>query len=70
MEVQVTRTKLPLPSIEDPSREVYHIVYQAGALPPHSIFIPVKDWSKAEEAKRIKEDVDKRVKEKPEIITI
>lgn len=70
LEVQVKRTELLVPSIEDPERKVVQIQYQAGELPPHFLYIPKKEWTREKEAELIKADIKKRIETPPEIITI
>lgn len=68
--VTVKRTKLLVPTIDDPERKVYMIEYRSGELPPKFLYIPVKEWSKELEAKLIKEDIEKRLKAPEETIEI
>ncbi|MBA7571407.1 hypothetical protein ES708_13170 [subsurface metagenome] len=68
--VTVKRTEMLVPTIDDPERKVYMIEYRSGELPPKFLYIPVKVWTKEEEAKLIKEDIEKRLKAPEEIIEI
>ena len=69
-QVTVKRTKMLVPTIDDPEREVYMIEYRSGELPPRFLYIPVKEWTKEEEAKLIKADIEKRLKAPEETIEI
>jgi len=46
------------------------VTYQALDLPPVTIHIPEAEWSPEEEAKRIREDIERRLKAKPEVIKV
>jgi len=70
MEVTVKRTLLPVPSLDDPDKKIYHIMYQAGELPPHFIYIPEKEWTAEKETAAIKADIKKRMETPPEVITV
>lgn len=69
-EVRVRRTKLKVPTIDDPEREVYQVEYRSGELPPRFLFIPLKEWTEEEEKKRIKADMEARAAVKEETLTI
>ncbi len=68
--VQVKRTELLAPDLADPKRVIVQIEYQIGELPPRTIFIPKKDWTKEKEAAAIKADLDKRLAPPGETISI
>jgi len=44
--------------------------YVAAGLPPATISIPKKEWSKEREKKDIREDIERRLAEKPEVIRV
>ena len=69
-EVRVKRTLLPTPTVDDPDRKIYQIMYQAGELPPHFVYIPEKEYTPEKEAKIIKADIEKRLETTEETITI
>lgn len=69
-QVTVRRMELPAPDLEDPERKIVQVQYQVGELPPRFLYINKKDWSKEEEAKRIKEDIEKRLQPPGETITV
>jgi len=46
------------------------VTYQALDLPPATINIPEAEWSPEEEAKLIREDIERRLKAKPEVIKV
>ena len=68
--VTVKRTLMQVPTIDNPERKIYMIEYRSGELPPRFLYIPEKDWTKEEEAKLIKADIEKRLKAPEEIIEI
>lgn len=69
-EVEVTRTLLPSPTVDDPEREVYQIQYRAGMLPPHFVYIPKKEWTEKKEKEAIQADMKKMMETKRTTITI
>ena len=69
-DVEVKRNLLPSPVPEDPARKVYQVLYWASGMLPKTIYIPEKEWSKDEETKRIKADIQARIESKPERISI
>jgi len=71
IEVEIlSRTEVTtFPKLRQPLVQ-YVITYAAAGLPPATIWIPKAEWSKEEEAKRIREDIEKRLKVKPEIIKV
>lgn len=69
-QVQVTRTLLPAPTIDDPGRMVYQIEYQVGTLPPHFIYCEKSKWTEKEEKRLIQEDLKKRLETKRTIVTL
>lgn len=69
-QVTIRRTEMLVPTIDDPERKIYMIEYRSGELPPRFLYIPVKAWTKEEEAKLIKADIEKRLKTPEEIIEI
>jgi len=69
-EVQVRRTLLPSPTIDDPERKVYQIEYRVGELPPRFLVIPEKEWSPEKEKEMIRADMRQRIQPPGEIITI
>jgi len=70
LSVKVNRTKLPAPDLTDPDRKIIQVQYNVGDLPARFIYITEKEWSKEEEAKRIKADMDKRLTSPGENIII
>lgn len=69
-EVKVKRTLLPTPTPDEPDRKIYQIIYQAGELPPHFVYMPEKEWTKEKEAKLIQSDIKKRLQTTEERITL
>lgn len=69
-DVKVTRTKVKVPTVDDPEREVYQIMYRSGELPPRFVFIPVKDYTEELEKEKIKADLEKRQASKEETLTL
>lgn len=69
-DVEITRTLLPSPTIEDPERRVYRIQYRAGELPPAFVFILEKEWTKEKEAQLIRADIELRLKHRRPVIRI
>ncbi len=68
--VIVKRTLLPAPDLADPGRKIYQVMYQAGELPPHFIYIPEKEFTKEKEATMIKADMAKAMSATPETLTL
>lgn len=69
-EVEVTRTILPAPTIDNPERKVYQIQYRVGLLPPHFIYIEEKAWTEKVEKEAIQADIKKMLETKTTRITI
>lgn len=69
-QVAVKRTKMLIPTIDDPERQVYMIEYRRGELPPKFLYLPVKEWTKEKEIELIKADIEKRLKTPEELIEI
>jgi hypothetical protein len=69
-QVQVTRTLLPAPTIDDPGRMVYQIQYQIGTLPPHFVYCEKSKYTEKEEKRLIQEDIKKILGTKQTIITL
>lgn len=69
-EVEITRTLLPSPTMDDPERRVYRIQYRAGELPPAFVFIAEKEWTKEKEAELISKDIDLRLRHRRPVISI
>jgi len=46
--------------------ETRAVTYVAAGLPPWTLFIPKEEWSLEEEKKRIRQDIERRLKAKPE----
>ena len=69
-QVQITRTLLPAPTIDDPGRMVYQIQYQAGTLPPHFVYCDKAKWNEKEEKRLIQEDIKKQLETRPTIVTL
>jgi len=68
--VIVKRTLLAAPDLADPGRKIYQIMYQAGELPPHFIYLSEKDYTKEREAAMIKADMAKSMSATPEMLTL
>jgi hypothetical protein len=64
-EVQVTRTELSSPTIDDPERRVIMIQYRSGELPPRFLYVNKADYTKEKEAELIREDIKKRTETAP-----
>lgn len=56
-QVQVRRTELAMPDLEDPKKVLIQIEYQVGVLPPRFLYINKKDWTKEKEAEMIRADL-------------
>jgi hypothetical protein len=69
-EVEVTRTSIPAPSIDNPSRMVYQIMYRVGTLPPHFVYIEEKAWSDKAEKEAIQADIKKQLETKTTRISL
>lgn len=69
-EIEINRTLLPSPTVENPERRIYKIQYRAGELPPAFVWILEKEWTKEKEAQTIREDIQRRLKHRRETITI
>jgi hypothetical protein len=69
-QVQVTRTLLPAPTIDDPGRMVYQIQYQIGTLPPHFVYCEKSKFTEKEEKRLIQEDLKKQLETKHTIVTL
>lgn len=50
--------------------EITRTTYVAAGLPPRSIEIPKAEWTKEKEAKLIRADIEKRLKEKTEAFKV
>jgi len=50
--------------------EIVMITYVAPAMPPRTIEIPKEEWSKEEEAKRIRKDIEEYKAKVPEEIEV
>lgn len=50
--------------------KVWHITYVAAGLPPSTIRIPEKEYSEKRAAELIRKDIETRLKQKPERITV
>jgi hypothetical protein len=70
LQVQITRTLLPAPTIDDPNRMVYQIQYQVGTLPPHFVYCEKSKWNEKEEKRLIQEDIKKQLETKRTIVTL
>ena len=68
--VQVTRTELPQPTLDDPHKVIVQIQYQVGQLPPRFLYIDKKQWSKEKEAEMIRADLRRTLSPPGETITI
>jgi hypothetical protein len=60
-EVKVSRTLTATPTVDDPNRKVYQIMYQLGELPPAFVYLPEKGYTKEKEAAAIKADIARRM---------
>ena len=69
-QVQVTRSLLPSPTIDDPNRMVYQIQYQIGTLPPHFVYCEKTKWNEKEEKRLIQEDIKKQLETKRTFVTL
>jgi len=68
LEIQILeRRELPLPSIEGEPKIELWITYRYGKLPPGLIRIQKEKWSKEEEARLIKADIQARLQARPEV---
>jgi len=71
LEIQILeRRELPIPSIEGEPRVELWITYRYGKLPPGLIRVPKEKWSKEEEAKLIRVDIQARLAARPEVVRI
>jgi len=69
LEVQILeRREIPLPSLEGEPKSEMWITYRYGTLPPGLIRIPKEKWTKEEEARAIKADIQARLQAKPEVV--
>jgi len=68
-QVQVTRTELPTPSLDNPAKVTVQIQYQLGQLPPRFLYMDKSQWTKEREAAAIKADINKVIKP-PEILQV
>ena len=50
--------------------ETRMVTYVAAGLPPNTLSIPKEEWTPALEKKLIREDIEKRLKAKPETFTV
>jgi hypothetical protein len=69
-QVEVIRTLLPSPAIDDPNRMVYQIEYRVGTLPPHFVYIEKSKWSEKKEKELIQDDIKKRLEAPKTTITL
>jgi hypothetical protein len=69
-QVEVTRTELPSPTVDNPKRMVYQIEYRIGTLPPHFVYCEKSKWTEKEEKKLIQEDIKKRLEAPKTTITL
>jgi len=46
------------------------VTYVAAGLPPATISIPKEEYTKELEAQKLREDIERRLKVKPEVITV
>jgi len=69
-EVQVTRTEITTYPVPDKPFITVMVTYTAKDMPPATLFIPKQEWTPEEEAKRIREDLERRRKAKPEVIRL
>jgi len=71
--IQVTiidrREIITYPKLREPV-ETIAITYIAPGMPPRTIFIPKKEYSKEKELKLIREDIEKYRRFKPETVTV
>lgn len=71
LEVQILeRREVPIPSIEGPPLIELWITYRFGTLPPGLVRILKEKWTKEEEARLIKADIQARIEAKPEVVRI
>jgi hypothetical protein len=71
VEVRIVRRELlSTPTVDDPQRKVYSVMYQVGELPPGFVFIPEKGYTKEKEAAAIKKHFEERQKPSAETVTI
>ena len=56
----------------EPGKQVkqFAVTYAAAGLPPRTVRIPVEEWSLEAEKKLIREDIETRLKEKPEVYKV
>jgi hypothetical protein len=60
-EVRVRRTLVNTPTVDDPNRKVYQIMYTVGELPPAFVYVPEKGYTKEKETAAIKADLADRM---------
>jgi len=71
LEIQILeRRELPIPSVEGEPKVELWITYRYANLPPGLIRVPKEKWSKEEEARLIKSDIQARIAAKPEVVRI
>jgi len=71
LEIQILeRREIPLPTIEGEPKAELWITYRYAKLPPGLIRVPKEKWSKEEEARLIKADIQARLMAKPEVVRI
>jgi len=57
------------PKIDTPVETVL-VTYVAAGLPPHTLYIPKKEWTLEKEKELIKKDIQERLKRKPEVYKV
>lgn len=69
MTVLLRREFTTYPEVGKPVKQ-FSITYAAAGLPPRTVRIPVDEWSPEAEKKLIREDIEARLKEKPEVYKV
>jgi hypothetical protein len=69
-QVEVTRTLLPSPTVDNPERMVYQIEYRVGTLPPHFVYCEKSEWNEKKEKELIQADIKKRLEAPKTIVTL
>ncbi len=69
-QVQVKRTEIPSPTLDNPKRVTIQVQYQLGSLPPRFLYFDKDQWTKEREAAAIKADILKTMAPPGEMVTL